>query len=54
MNGESVSECEIDVNKENCGPVFNLWFSIKFNKFLNTTAGLNPNVSMFLSMAVTY
>jgi hypothetical protein len=58
MNDDSVSECEIGLNKENCGPVFNLYlshnFHTDFNKILDTTAGLNLNVYMNLSMAVTY
>ena len=51
MNDDSVSECEIGLYKENCGPVLN---HINFNKLLTTIAGPNPKVSMHLSMAVTY
>jgi hypothetical protein len=54
MNDDSVSECEIGLTKENWGPVFKPWFSQKLQQIFNTTASPNPNVSMHLSMAVTY
>jgi len=54
MNDDSVSECEMGLTKENWGPVFKSWLSQKHQQILNTPAGLNPNVSMHLSMAITY
>jgi hypothetical protein len=54
MNDDAVSKCEkIQLKK-----IVDLYSSHDFHKnlskFFNSNAGLNPNVSMHLSMAVTY
>jgi len=54
MNDDSVSECEIVQLKKPVDLYSSIDFHKNFNTFSNTTAGLNPNVSKRLCMAVTY